>query len=111
MRTMQLLPLRLVTGATPERVLRAVQSRRLIGPAASVSKVARVTGPTPGSELRMAASLGPLSWALGSVSLRAVQSSSSLRAAWWNSWLAKPYDLLPAQPRSDARQVAGAGPE
>src|SRR5215217_5279757 len=75
------LPLRLVTGATPDRVLRAASSRRASGPAASVSRVASVTGPTPGSERRMAASPGPLSWAAESVSLRAVQSSSSLRAA------------------------------
>src|SRR3954454_20215008 len=62
MTTTHVLPLRLVTGATPDRVLRAASSRRASGPAASVSRVASVTGPTPGSERRMAASPGPLSW-------------------------------------------------
>src|SRR3954452_21188651 len=62
MTTTHVLPLRLVTGATPDRVLRTASSRRASGPAASVSRVASVTGPTPGSERRMAASPGPLSW-------------------------------------------------
>src|SRR3954471_614917 len=63
MTTTHVWPLRLVTGATPDRVLRAASSRRASGPAASVSRVASVTGPTPGSERRIVASPGPLSWA------------------------------------------------
>src|SRR3954454_4907422 len=52
MTTPHVLPLRLVTGATPDRVLRAASSRRASGPAASVSRVASVTGPTPGQRTK-----------------------------------------------------------
>src|SRR5919206_9001 len=57
--TMRVLPLRLVTGATPERVRRAAWSRRASGSPASVSRVERMTVPTPGRERRISASHGP----------------------------------------------------
>ena len=88
MTTMQVLPRRLVPGAAPVSVLRAASSRRVSGPPTSVSKVARVLRPTPGSEARKAASLGSPSCA-GSAWVRAAQRSPSLRSAWWNSRLAR----------------------
>src|SRR5215218_5302802 len=84
MTTMQVLPLRLVTGATPERVRRAMWSLRASGSPASVSKVASVTVPTPGTERRIAASQGPSAAAVASWPSLA-QSSSSFRSAWRNS--------------------------
>src|SRR3954452_1703453 len=56
MTTRQALPLRLVTGATPDKVRSAARSLRPSGPAASVSKMASVLLPTPGKEAGMAAS-------------------------------------------------------
>src|SRR3954465_15074884 len=66
MTTVQVLPLRLVTGATPERVRRAAWSLRPSGSAASVSKVASMIVPTPGRERRIAASPGPRAAAVAS---------------------------------------------